>query len=134
MLTANKWRNRVERVREEILVGWEPTLVGWIALNMDGASRRNPGVSGGGGIFRGWHGECLGGFAERMGVYYSARAELRAVLRGLLVAKEKDFKKLLVNVDSMLVVGMLKGSLLCYARHHAMSRDVRGYSSPWIGK
>ncbi|KAJ8430434.1 hypothetical protein Cgig2_025861 [Carnegiea gigantea] len=38
------------------------------------------------------------------------RAELRAVLRRLLLAKERDFRKLRVNVDSAIVVGLLQGT------------------------
>ena len=57
----------------------------------------------------------------------SVRAELRAVLRGLLVAKERGFKKLVVNVDSILVVGMLEGSLLYNARRYAIVQRCMGY-------
>ncbi|KAJ8422844.1 hypothetical protein Cgig2_033483 [Carnegiea gigantea] len=61
-----------------------------------------------------------------MGVCPSIRAELRAVLHNLLVAKDNDFKKLEVKVDSMLVVGMLKGSLRCNARHYAIIHRCKG--------
>ena len=42
------------------------------------------------------------------------------LLRDLLLAKEKNFRKLVVNVDSSIVVGMLRGSMLCNARHEAI--------------
>lgn len=52
----------------------------------------------------------LGAFAKKMGTCSSTRAELRAVLRGLLIAKERGFKKLVVTVDSITtIVGLLKG-------------------------
>lgn len=83
-------------------------------------------MAGGGGVFRGWRGEWLEGFAERMGVCSFVRAELRAMLRGLLLVKERRFTKLVVKVDSMLVVGMLKGSLCCNTRHYAIVQRRKG--------
>jgi len=114
-------------------VGWEPPSVGCITLNTDGASKGNSGKAGGGGVFRGWKGEWLGGFAEGMGICSSVRAELRAVLQGLLVAKDKEFTKLMVKVDSMLVVGMLKGELKVNIRRHALVQQCKDLidSSNW---
>ena len=85
----------------------------------------NTGLAGGGGVFRGWNGERLGGFVEKMGVHSSVRAKLRAVLRGLLLAREKGYKKLVVYVDSIIVVGLLKGNMTCSARNNAIVQRCR---------
>jgi len=40
--------------------------------------------------------------------------------QGLLLAKEKGSKKLIVQIDLIIVVGTLKGSMTCNARHHGI--------------
>ena len=97
----------------------------WVALNTDGALKNNLGQAGGGGFFRGWRAEWMGGFAERMGVCSSVRAELRAILRGLRLAQEKGYRKLIVYVDSLVVAGMLKDNMLCSARHNTLVQQCR---------
>ena len=57
-----------------------------------------------------------------MGVYSSVRAELLSVLRGLLLAKEKGYKKLIVHVDSTNVIRMLIGTMACNAKFHAIAQ------------
>ena len=37
----------------QVYVGWEQPPEGWVLLNTDGASRRNPGPAGGGGVVSG---------------------------------------------------------------------------------
>jgi len=85
---------------------------------------------GGGGVFRDWRGARWGGFVERMGVCSSVRTELRAVLRRLVIAKEKGFRKLIINVDFGVVVDMLRGNVLCNARYKQLSRDAGALLDP----
>ena len=119
-INERKWYNSNNNMRIEIFVGWEPPPADWVTLNMDGASRQNPDLAGCGGVFRGGKGEWLGGFAEKLGICSSVRAELRAVLRRLLLARDKGFKKIIIFVDSIMVMGMLKGDMDCNARHHTI--------------
>lgn len=105
----DKWYNPPCRTRREAFIGWEPPPTGWCALNRDGALKQNSGLAGGWGVLRGWNGKWLGGFTERIGLCSSVRAELRMVLQGLSLANGKGFKKLIVHVDSIIIVGMLKG-------------------------
>ncbi|KAJ8432816.1 hypothetical protein Cgig2_026146 [Carnegiea gigantea] len=86
LLNEERWFRPECHERREALVGWEPPSVDWVALNTDGSSKHNPGLAGGGGVFRGRNGEWLGGFAENMGICSAVRVELRAVLRGFLLA------------------------------------------------
>jgi len=55
----------------------------------------------------------------------SVRAELRAVLRWLTLARDKGFKKLVVCIDSIIVVGFLKGSMNCNVHHYAIVQQCR---------
>jgi len=109
MASADWWHGQVSCVSKEILlVGWKPPPLDWIALNTDGASRMNPGMAGGGGVVWDWNCKWLREFAETMRICSSVIAEFRALLRGLQIAKEKGTKKLIVNVDSTTVLGLLK--------------------------
>ena len=74
-----------------------------------------------------------GGFAERMGVFPLVRAELRAVLRRLVIAKEKGFRKLIINMDSSVVVDMLQGNEQHNARYEAIVQRCKNLfgSSEW---
>ena len=117
--------NQLNSRRKELWVGWEPPPVDWISLNTEGSSRRHLGMGGGGGVFRDRRGPWLGGFAKKLGVCLSVRAELRAVLRRLLLATEKGFQKLVVNVDSSVVVDMLQGNILCNAMYEAIAHRCK---------
>jgi len=48
------------------------------------------------------------------------------MLRGLQLAKEKGFKKLIMNVDSIIIVGLLKGSMMCNACHSSIIQRCKG--------
>jgi len=94
-------------------VRWEPPPRGWMVLNTDGAAKGNPGQAGAGGVLRGENSEWIIGFSEGLGYCSSVRAELRAVLRGLRLAKEAQATKLWLQIDSNVVVGMLARRTSC---------------------
>ncbi|KAJ8437462.1 LOW QUALITY PROTEIN: hypothetical protein Cgig2_012902 [Carnegiea gigantea] len=53
------------------------------------------------------------------------RAELRAMLRGLTIAREKGYKKLVVLLDSTTMVGLLQGTMTNNARHSTLIQQCR---------
>ncbi|MQM01655.1 hypothetical protein Taro_034415, partial [Colocasia esculenta] len=69
------------------LVRWIPPIHG-ICLNVDGASKGNPGPSGGGGCFRNSSSDILLAFAFNYGFGTSLQAEVRALHDGLHMAEE----------------------------------------------
>ena len=93
--------------RREVLVRWRHPEVGWVKLNTDGAAKGNPGAAGGGGLLRGHRGELFEIYAINCGISSCTRAELMAVLRGLMVAWEGGHRKVHVELDSEVVVRML---------------------------
>ena len=95
--------------RQEILVKWQCPSVGWVKLNTDGASKGNPGKAGAGGVIRGHRGEVFEMFAMNCGECSCTRAELLAVMRGLIVAWNGGHKTVIVSVDSEVVVHLLEG-------------------------
>lgn len=76
-------------------------------MNIDGTARKNPGTAEGGGIIRDARGYLLTAFMEHYGSCTSVRSELKALHRGLIVAKQEGFRKLLINVDSEVVVSLM---------------------------
>lgn len=94
-----------------------PSLDGWIMLNTDGAAKGNPGPAVGGGIFRGTRGEWLYGFAENMGCCTSVKAELKAVFQGLRIACDRGIKKLWVQSNSIVTMGILKDNMVTNSEH-----------------
>jgi len=78
-------------------------------LNTNGASEGNSGKAGGGGD----KGDWICSFGESMRVSSS----MKAVLRGLRLAKTLEINKLWVQVDSFVLVGLLKDESNSCAEH-----------------
>ncbi|XP_056697578.1 uncharacterized protein [Spinacia oleracea] len=96
-----------KRQREEIYVRWIAPREGWVKLNTDGASKGNPGRAGCGGVIRGNGGEIFDVYASNCGTCSSTKAELLGVVRGLAIAWNAGFKKVVLSVDSEVVVKLL---------------------------
>ena len=107
------------------LVSWTTPHKGWVVFNTDGASKGNPGSAGGGGVLRGDRGEWKWAFTENMGYCSSMKAELKAILRGLRIAKEKGVSRLLVRSDSTVLVGMLRGEMEPNPEHGALIEQCK---------
>jgi len=79
-------------------------------LNTNGELKSNPRIISGGGVLRGYQGEWIKGFIEKFGKCTFVKAELRAVLRGLKMARDLGLKRIWLQADSTIVVGMLRGN------------------------
>ena len=77
---------------------------GWTKLNIDGASKRNRGLSEGGGIFHDQYDNWLKAFACNFGWCTSVKAEILALLKGLHIAWDIGYRKVEVNMDSQRAV------------------------------
>ncbi|GAU35983.1 hypothetical protein TSUD_207870 [Trifolium subterraneum] len=76
-------------------------------FNTDGASRQ--GITAGcGGLLRNSSGHWLGGFSRHLGRCNAYLAELWGVFDGLTFAYDKGFKKIVLHVDSNVVVQTLQ--------------------------
>ena len=80
----------------------------------------NPGPAGAGGVLRDAKGEWLAGFSEHLGHCSSVKAELRAVWRGLSLAKEMQAQRVWLQTDSNVVVSMLAGHTHRHPEHRAI--------------
>ncbi|MQL90499.1 hypothetical protein Taro_023090 [Colocasia esculenta] len=85
------------------LVRWNPPLHG-LLLNVDGASKGNPGPCGGGGIIWDSTATMRLAFSHFYGVGSSLLAEVRAMCDGVQMALEKGFDLAEISTDSMTLV------------------------------
>ena len=106
--------NVMAQPRTEIFMRWEPPLENWIKLNVDGASKGNPGLAGGGGALRTHKGDWIKGFAANFGICSSVKAEMLAVLQGLWLAWNLGILRLELHMDSKVMVDTLTGATKNY--------------------
>lgn len=77
-------------------------------MYIDGASSPNPGPAGIGVIiYRG--GKRIDAISEGIGRATNNIAEYKSLLRGLLYAKENNFKNIRIYCDSLLIIKQIKG-------------------------
>ncbi|KAG7585508.1 Ribonuclease H domain [Arabidopsis thaliana x Arabidopsis arenosa] len=95
----------------EQIISWKRPREGWVKISTDGASHGNPGPATAGGVIRGFDGEWLGGFALNIGICSAPLAELWGVYYGLVIAWERGFRRVELEVDSKLVVGFLHAGI-----------------------
>lgn len=104
-------RDILEAHREymDVEVRWEAPSPGWVSLNTDGASKSNGGVAGCGGLCRDCTGTWLCGFSCNIGSCNAFLAEIWGVLEGLHLALAQGFTRVILQVDSAVVAGVLQG-------------------------
>ncbi|KAL9224347.1 hypothetical protein vseg_000390 [Gypsophila vaccaria] len=115
----NLFRQHTTRSKE-VFVRWSPPPSDWFVLNIDGASRGNPGESGAGGLIRTADGSLIRAFALKLGIGSSMRAEVMALVRGLALAKELDLPRLIIQSDSQIVVELMKGNETMLSRPYVI--------------
>ncbi|KAL0444924.1 UNVERIFIED_CONTAM: putative ribonuclease H protein [Sesamum latifolium] len=93
--------------QKSLIVYWKKTNVGWVKLNIDRASRGNPGTSGAGGIVRNHMGQVLFAFTEPLGITNNIVAKLKALLRGLQLCTKKGFTRIWIELDALHVIRLI---------------------------
>ena len=83
--------------------------MGFVKLNTDGSCIPSSLSSGVGGLFRDANGKWIMGFAKGCGLCPPLEAELRGILIGLQLAKDRGLKKLVVESDSLMAVEAING-------------------------
>jgi len=114
--------NRPNGVRVERMIRWQVPSDGWVKITTDGASRGNHGLAAAGGAIRNGQGEWLGGFALNIGSCAAPLAELWGAYYGLLIAWDKGFRRVELDLDCKLVVGFLSTGV---SNAHPLSFLVR---------
>ncbi|KAL8140543.1 hypothetical protein V2J09_006564 [Rumex salicifolius] len=88
-----------------------PPPLGCLKLNIDGASRGNLGLAGGGGIARTASGDYRLLFSASFGFCSALRIELLAIFNGLELLFEKCVPKAIVETDSQIDVDLVNEDL-----------------------
>ncbi|XP_058089091.1 uncharacterized protein LOC131236018 [Magnolia sinica] len=96
-----------------VLVKWSHPTLGLMKLNVDGSAKGNPGFSGGGGICRKEDGSFIFAFSAGYGYGTNNSAELRAIYDGLELCLLKGINRIMVELDSKLVIAILVGESRC---------------------
>ncbi|MQL93625.1 hypothetical protein Taro_026271 [Colocasia esculenta] len=89
------------------LVRWNPPISG-LCLNVDGASKGNPGLCGGGGCIRDENGEIMVAFANFYDDGSSMIAEIRALCDGLRLADFLGCRLSSVHTDSWVLANSIE--------------------------
>jgi ribonuclease HI len=97
-----------ELPKSTTLIGWQHPPTGYAKLNTDGSGLGNPGPASSGGLLRDCNGNWIGGFSHKLGITNSLAAELWGIRDGLLLARDLNIRKLIVESDAKSVVELLK--------------------------
>lgn len=104
-----------------------PAGKGSYTLNVDGASRGNPGKAGAGGVIRDPEGRVVKRLKKYLGVMTNNGAEYQALIMGLKEAHELGVGSIKVLSDSELLVKQLKGE------YRVKSPDLRPLYEKAVG-
>nr|DAD39579.1 TPA_asm: hypothetical protein HUJ06_013902 [Nelumbo nucifera] len=91
-------------------IKWLPPVVFIVKINVDGASRGNPGESIRGGIFRDHEGSFLFGFSCYFGIASNMKAKLLVIQQVVSYAKDHNLRSLWIESDSKMAVEILNKS------------------------
>lgn len=97
-----------------IKVKWEPPSEGWVKLNSDG-SVKSGSQAVCGGLIRNMHGTFMAEFSCNLGTCTIMQAELRCILHGVALARNKGVRNLLIEADYSSAILMLDNG--CDAVH-----------------
>ena len=100
---------KTDRMRFVLWKSPDPLVV---KINIDGASKANPGEAGVGGIFRNSNGELILGFASYLDLATTNYAEAKAICLILYFAKNMGLTKIWIESDSEILVQCLNGESL----------------------
>lgn len=111
---------------------WSCPSIGWVKLNTDAVSKGNPGLSGGGGLFRDHLGSFLSAFCFFHGDSLALSAELQALLLGLQLAVKLGFPRIVV-MDSLAAVQLIQAQHVPTRRDYFLIDNCRRLiaGNPW---
>lgn len=113
------------RDREVKLIAWLPLNKDLVKLNMDGASKENKSIRCGG-VIRDDKCSWVSSFAKFLGDYNSLMAELWGIFEGLKISSLLGFKKVDVNMDSIMVVHVIDRGGAYMRESLAIIRKIQG--------
>lgn len=106
-------------------IRWIFPQAGWFKLNVDGASKGNPGVPGRGGLIKDETGYWVAGFEHNMGLCTAFMAELWGVLKGLEMVRNRGIQNLVVESDSTAMITTIQNSIHGAPRNKLLRRILQ---------
>ena len=88
-------------------IRWRQPPMDWYVLNTDGAAKGSPGPAGGGAIIRDHRGLFVSAFSANFGHCHALKAEVMALTKGLMLARDLKIPKLEIQLDSLTCVQFL---------------------------
>ncbi|CAN1269114.1 Putative ribonuclease H protein At1g65750, partial [Linum perenne] len=111
--------------RIETHIGWKAGPSDCITINTDGSVLHPDSRAAAGGILRDYLGRPLCSFAANLGRCSIMRAKLRAAEFGLMIAWDRGFRKIHLQVDSLPAVTTILGNQEEESRHSRTLDSVR---------
>ncbi|GLT96253.1 hypothetical protein SLE2022_138940 [Rubroshorea leprosula] len=87
------------KMKQPLLIAWDPPPPEWIKLNTDGSVIGNPVLGGCGGVFRDSQGQWVLGFTRNIGFTTALAAKLWAIKDGLQLAFNLHFNHIIIETD-----------------------------------
>ncbi|GAA0139562.1 hypothetical protein LIER_01080 [Lithospermum erythrorhizon] len=108
------------------VISWTKPPCSFFKINTDGASRGNPGKSGGGGILRSDQRALVFAFGNYFGIDNSLNAEINALLSRLQYCKNGGYSNVIVETDSALLLNLLRSRKGRWSCAHSLAKIRRG--------
>jgi ribonuclease HI len=105
---------------------WLKPSLGWVKLNWDGALNSSTNNIGAGVVVRNEAGELLVGLAVTIPyVSDSLIVEVMATWRAVELGRKLSFQRIILEGDSLIIVGALNQSNPCLSGYEQMMEDIR---------
>ena len=104
---------------------WQPPPHGFLKINIDGASKGNPGMAGFGGVIRDEKGCIKDIFHSHLGKATNNMAELMALEQCLEILMESNLHNAIIEADSELIINAAKK--ICNGTAPEKCRNIGGY-------
>ena len=86
----------------------ETTTPSFYKLNTNGSTRGNLGRASAGGLLRDYNGTWIGSFSRDIGFTHSMVAELWGLRDGLILARNLNITKILIEINALNVLNVVK--------------------------
>ncbi|KAJ1440340.1 Ribonuclease H domain [Sesbania bispinosa] len=111
--------------KKEELVSWTKPPFNFYKLNVDGSAMASNMQASCGGLIRDHNDTFVKGFSCKIDISSTVKAELWGLLHGLNLACSLNLTNLIINVDSLLVVHLVKGTCQCSHHCYSLIRSIR---------
>ncbi|KAF7808415.1 reverse transcriptase [Senna tora] len=110
--------NKIQEVKEPVIVNWQTPPKGWWKINIDGSCFTPSDDIVAGGVIRDHCGNWILGFSKYIGVGSILCAELWSVLFGLELARRAEGVNIIVESDSLVAINLINDLNMPSSHHY----------------